>query len=231
MPVKPDLNSKHLQLIISNGGKFHQTFTVIIKNSNVLIQPTSSEYLHITMHPKKGTKKRMNSHLRIENESVKRFEIKSADIIKIKNGKLIQWNRKILPSYDSPLEFIFPACYIKSYKADLKTDLNTQMISYNKGALKMNFWFTTSNKETLERYWNNSGLKILMFERIEKTNENFALTYHIEESDESYKNMVKANDYFQVGINEKEGSSTQPRDEFSITFGLSPPHKKSIIFH
>jgi len=57
MPVKPDSNSEHLQLVITSGKKYHQTFTVIVKNSNVMVQPTSSKFIHITLHSQKGTKK------------------------------------------------------------------------------------------------------------------------------------------------------------------------------
>ena len=71
---------------------------------------------------------------------------------------------------------------------------------------------------------------ILMFEKIEKTGENFSLTYQIEKSDESFKNMIKADNYFQVRIDEKEKNSSQSKNNFSFTFGLSTPHKKSIVF-
>ncbi len=145
MPVKPDSNSEHLQLAITSEKKFHQTLTVIVKNSNVMVQPTFAPYLHITMHPSKGTDKRKNCHLKIEKQYLKKFDINTSSKMNKKRENLVEWNRNVPCNYESPLELIFASSLIESNKAELFKYDNTKIIDYS-GALYMNFWFTTSHR-------------------------------------------------------------------------------------
>ena len=156
MPVKPNDKSSHLQLVLSNGAKFHQSLTVLVKNSDVLIQPTNSPDLHITLHSNKGSNKRKNSHFRIERSSIKHFEITNNQETSIQNGMLSEWNRKIEANYDSPLELIFPSCLATKLKAEIIPNYNTKIIDYGKGALYLNFWFTKIDKVELKKYWDIS---------------------------------------------------------------------------
>lgn len=230
MPVKPNSNSSHLQLVMTNGVKFNQTLTVLFKNSNILVQPTISPDLHITLHSNEGSERRKNSHFRIEDSSVRHFDIESNQKNSIRNGILAEWNRDISPNYNCPLELIFPSCFALDEKAPIIPEYKTQIINYRKGALYLNFWFTKHDKKQLENYWNLSGLKILMFEEIAKNNENFALTYHVINDDNRFKSIEKVKDYFELSIN-KKGDKTLNSQKINFTFGLSPKNKKTIIFY
>ena len=231
MPVKPDKNTKHLQLVLTNGTLFHQSLTVLVKNSDVLIQPTNSKDLHITLHSNVGTDKRKNSHFRIERSSVKHFEITSIQPKEIRNGMLSEWNRKIGPNYDSPLELIFPACFASKLKTEFIPDYQTKIIDYGQGTLYLNFWFTKHDKSELEKYWNISGLKILMFEKLPKNDENFALTYNIIDNDDRFKTIEKVDDFFEISIDHKTDVISESSNKVKFTFGLSPEHKKTIVFY
>ncbi len=229
MPVKPDKNSKHIQIILTNGVKWHQTISVVVKNSNVLVQPTNLKYLHITMHPNEGTEKRKNSHLRVSKEDINCF-LENGDNLS-NNGTLVEWNRKVCDSYDCPLEFIFPNALIHSDKAELIPEYNTKIIEYEKGTLRLNFWFTQHDEETLTKYFSVSGVNVLFFEKIEKTNENFLLTYNISEVVGQFDTIEKTEDYYDIAIEPKESNSDVDTKKLKMMFGLSPEHKKSIIFH
>lgn len=228
MPVKPVEDSKHLQLVISNGEKFHQTLTVVIKNSNVLIQPTDSSQIHITLHSDIGTEKRKNCHFRIEKSEVRNFNTKTTK--KIKKGMLVEWNRNVSPSYDCPLELRFPSRLAASDRATIVKNYNTYPINYGKGTLHLNFWFTSFNKEELSKYFNSTGVSLLMFEKIKKTDENFALTYNINESDESYKNIEKVANYYEIDVSHKNITPSDNQNKVHFMFGLSAKTKKTIIF-
>jgi len=228
MPVKADQNSEHLQLVISNGEKFHQALTVIIKNSNVLIQPTNSSQIHITLHSEIGTQKRKNCHFRIESNEVRNFSIKAPN--KTKKGMLVEWNRIVSPSYDCPLELRFPSRLASSDKAEIVKNYNTTLINYKSGTLILNFWFTSQKKEELNRYFNNTGVSLLMFQKILKTGENFVLTYNINESDQSYKNIEKTDDYFEIDVSHKNTHEKDNQNKVQFIFGLTPETKKTIIF-
>jgi len=144
---------------------------------------------------------------------------------------LVEWNREVPCAYNSPLELIFPSCFIKSKKADLIKDYDTNLIDYD-GVLCMNFWFTTSDRIELEKYWKNTGLKVLMFTKINTTDENFAITYHIRESDESFRNMVKDEGFFEIDVSSKIRKVFNcNRRKTRFTFGRNTPDKKSIIIY
>ena len=232
MPVKPDEKSKHLQLVMSDGEKFHQTLTVIIKNSNVLVQPTDSSQLHITLHPNQGNERCKNSHFRIEKSEVKNYKVDTENKVKkVKKGMLVEWNRKINKPFECPLELRFPSYLAENEQARIIPDYKTYPINCGKGCLHLNFWFTSSTEIELLKYFQNQVVELLIFEKIESTNENFALTFNISESDESYKNIEKSNDYFEIDISQKNIESLEKTKKVKFTFGQSSEHKKLIIFH
>jgi len=180
------------------------------------------------MHPNTGTKKLKNSHLRISKEDVKHFT-QNGEEIKNK-GMLVEWNRNISSKYDCPLEFIFPNNLICNDEASFLKEYDTQVINYEDGTLYLNFWFTEHNEETLKSYFDSTGVTILLFDTIEKTNENFALTYHIHKSTSRFNSTTKTDDYFEIDIKEKSSSITT-RNKLRMMFGLSQESKKSIIFY
>ena len=229
MPVKPEEDSKHIQIILTDGAKWHQTITVIVKNSNVLVQPTNLDYLHITMHPNEGSRSRKNSHLRVSKEDINYYIADDNSLPN--NGMLVEWNRKVNDSYDCPLEFIFPHALIHSDKAELLPTYDTQIINYEKGTLHINFWFSEHDEKTLKNYFNTTGVKMLLFGKIEKTNENFALTYSISESEGQFDTIEKTEDYYNISIEPKERASNINNKKLKMMFGLSPESKKSIVFH
>lgn len=227
----PNPETKHLQLVITNGIKFHQSLSVYIKNSDVLVQPIDTSPIHITLHPNEGKEKRKNCHLRIESSEVKKFCTKKNGATLGNKGMLVEWNRDVSPHYNCPLELRFPSNLASNISAQALKAENTQIIDYGKGTLHVNFWFTSLNKEELINYFNSSGVTMLMFEKIDKTGENFVLTYNIVESCSSYENMEKDNSYFELVTTKKDSVTEIAKQQVQFTFGLSPENKKIIIFH
>jgi hypothetical protein len=225
MPVKADKNSTSIQFLITNGSGFHHPLGVVIKNSNVMVQPSATKHIHISLHPE--TKKGVNSHLRIESGEVDSFWIDNQS--SSKNGKLIQWKRKILDRYDCPLELRFPSRYAVHEKVEIDSIKKTVPVYIGEGTLIVNFWFTTLTHDELSRSFQHQGLNLVLFEIIEKTGENFALTYWVE-ADDNYDKFESAEGYREVDVSYKEDGVVDTQNKVHFMFGLSPKHKKLIIF-
>lgn len=229
MPVKPDENSSHIQIALTNGKKWHQPITVIIKNSNVLIQPTNLSHSHITMHPNIGSTKKPNSHLRISKEDINKFLVDGTNITN--NGMLSEWNRKISHNFDCPLELRFSNSLIHHDAENIIHDYNTKVIQFDKGTFNLNFWFSQKDEETLTKYFYTTGVKILLFTTIEKTGENFILTYNLCESEINADEIIKAENYQDTNINAKENTGDNKSNKINLIFGLSSENKKVIILN
>ena len=229
MPVKPDENSSHIQIALTNGEKWHQPITVIVKNSNVLIQPTNLSHSHITMHPNIGSIRKPNSHLRISKEDINKFLVDGTNITN--NGMLSEWNRKISHKFDSPLELRFSNSLIHHDAVNLIHDYYTEVIKFDKGTFNLNFWFSQENEETLTKYFNTTGVEILLFTTIEKTGENFILTYNISESEINTDKIIKTENYQDTDIDAKENISGNKSHKINLIFGLSSENKKLIILN
>jgi hypothetical protein len=229
MPIKPDIDSKHIQLVISNDTEFHETLLVAIKNSDVLVQPLSAPDLHITMHALVGTKNRKNSHVRVDSGQLKKYESKASNGRKIRNGKLVEWNRNICPSYECALELRFHSSFASRSEAPLEYDYHP--IECNSGVVHINFWFTSSDEKSLKDYWEGSGVTCVMFHEIPKTKEKFALTYNLSDQTENTDKIVHTDDFYEL-VTENKGSkyTNTNNGKVKMVFGLSSEHKKIIIF-
>ena len=227
MPVKPDNNSKHIQLVINSGGKFHETLLVAVKNSDVLVQPLNTPDLHITMHSLEGTNGRKNSHLRVDSGQNKKYKSKVTNGKKFRNGKLVEWNRNISPAYESALELRFHSSLANRNKAPVEYDFH--LIQCDSGVVHVNFWFTSHNKDELERYFESTGVTLVMFENIPRTEENFALTYNVSPQSVNTDKIVHTSDFYEIETTSKDSEDNDTK-RTEMIFGLCPEHSQLILF-